>query len=181
MDISAAYEKHKHLKHAANELGIPWQTLYCRLKAAGIPVTGDKLRYGNDRDKLAAHAEAAFKRLVPSARNANGEKYQAEIDFVVGGLKVDVKASMPRKLNAKYPAESWAFSFKRQSSKCDFFVCFCMDEEKQPEMVLLVPREFFDGLQTISVTRLGQSKWKDYQIKPDELAPFFADLNESKS
>jgi len=35
MDIAAVYEKHKHLKLAADELGMPWQTLYRQLKAAG--------------------------------------------------------------------------------------------------------------------------------------------------
>jgi hypothetical protein len=107
-----AYRKHKNLKLAASELGIAWQTLYVRLKQVNEPVTGDKLRYGNDRDKLAAFAESEFLRLVPSAVNANDFRFQAKYDFNVGDYKVDVKASKPRQLYKRYSAESWSFSFK---------------------------------------------------------------------
>ena len=48
-----AYGRHKNLKIAAAEVGIPWQKLYLILRNAGVPVVGDKLRYGSDRDKLA--------------------------------------------------------------------------------------------------------------------------------
>ena len=47
-----AYRKHMNLKLAAAELGVAWQSLYVRLKQLGEPVTGDKMRYGSDRDKL---------------------------------------------------------------------------------------------------------------------------------
>lgn len=47
-----AYDKHKNLKLAANEIGLKWQTLYCMLKNQGINIIGDKLRYGSDRDKM---------------------------------------------------------------------------------------------------------------------------------
>jgi len=40
-----AYEKHKNLKLAANDVGLPWQTVYVHLKRAGVPVVGDKLRF----------------------------------------------------------------------------------------------------------------------------------------
>ena len=66
-----AYRKHKNLKIAARELGMAWQALYVILRKAGEPVTGDKLRYGSDRDKLGALAEAEFKRLVPFAQDLN--------------------------------------------------------------------------------------------------------------
>ena len=59
-----AYEKHKNLKIDAQEIGIKWQTLYLRLKNQGIAVIGDKLRYGSDRDKLSAKAEAIFKGTI---------------------------------------------------------------------------------------------------------------------
>ena len=64
MNEVQAYAKHRNLKLAAGELGICWQTLYVRLKRAGVPVTGDKLRYGADRDRLGATCEAEFQRLV---------------------------------------------------------------------------------------------------------------------
>lgn len=171
-----AYEKHKNLKLAASELGIPWQTLYVRLKKEGVSVAGDKLRYGTDRDRLGAMAEAEFKRLVPAATNANETKYQSKWDFDISGLKVDVKASMPRQLNKRYPSKSWSFSFKKQSLVCDFICCFCLSESGETRHILVVPREFFGGLQTVSVSCGGCSKWLDYSVDPDELAPFFESL-----
>jgi hypothetical protein len=170
---STAYEKHKNLKLAAQELGMGWQTLYCRLKKQGVKVTGDKLRYGTDRDKLGAFGESLFKNLVPIANDANANKFQAKYDFDVLGLKIDVKCGKPRQLNKKFKATSWAFSFKRQSLVADFIVCFCLDESNQIEHVLVVPKEFFSGLQTVSVSRFGNSKWIDYAIKPEELNNFF--------
>jgi hypothetical protein len=174
--IADAYNKHKNLKLAAAELGIPWHSLYAQLKREGVPVTGDKLRYGSDRDRLAALAEAEFKRMVPAAKDMNTVSFQAKYDFDVFGIKVDVKCSMPRQLNKKYPAKSWAFSFKKQSLLCDFICCFCMSDDRQIQRVLLVPREFFDGLQTVSVSCDGRSKWLEYEVQPEELSTFFSSL-----
>lgn len=178
---ASVYQKHMNLKLAAAELGIAWQTLYVRLKRIGVPVTGDKLRYGTDRDRLGALAEAEFQGLVPTARDANKDKWQAKVDFNVGGWLVDVKCSVPRRLNKRFAAESWAFSFKKQSLVCDFVCCFCMSHDREIEAVLLVPSEFFAGLQTVTVSCKGSSKWMDYQVPPESLAEFFKELGAKPS
>ena len=174
---SDAYAKHKNLKLAADEIGIKWQTLYCRLKSQGVAVTGDKLRYGADRDRLGVYGEQLFQSIVPFAKNANHDQFQSKVDFEVNGLKVDVKAGMPRQLNKKFASLSWSFSFKRQTLYADFIVCFCLDEQKEIEQILLVPKEFFKGLQTVSVTRKGFSKWLDYKIDANDLKEFFSSLS----
>ena len=171
-----AYRKHMNLKLAANELGVAWQSLYVRLKKLGEPITGDKLRYGTDRDRLGALGEKEFLRLVPFATNKNFAQYQCKYDFDVFEQKVDVKASSPRQLNKKFQARSWSFSFKKQSLICDFICCFCMAEDRSIQHVLVVPSEFFKGLQTVSVSCEGNSKWLDYEIAADELASFFRAL-----
>lgn len=175
---SDSYSKHKNLKISAAELGIPWQSLYVQLRKEGVQVTGDKLRYGTDRDKLGALAEQEFCRLVPIASDLNAKSFQSKYDFDVLGFKVDVKASMPRQLNKRYKALSWAFSFKKQSMICDFICCFCLNEDKTIRHVLLVPKEFFHGLQTVSVSCDGYSKWLDYKVEASELAPFFQSVSE---
>jgi hypothetical protein len=175
---SDAYHKHMNLKIAANELGIKWQTLYVKLKAQGVKVVGDKLRYGSDRDKLGATGEQMFRNLVPFAKDCNQSQYQSKVDFHVNGLMVDVKASKPRQLNKRYKSLSWSFSFKKQALVADFIVCFCLDEEKNIEHILLVPSEFFVGLQTVSVSRNGGSKWLDYKIETHELPLFFLSFEE---
>lgn len=176
----AAYRRHMNLKLAAEELGVPWPTLYSKLKAEGVEIVGDKLRYGSDRDRLAAMAEAEFLRLVPKAHPMNAIRWQSKHDFEVGALKVDVKASLPRQLSKKYEALAWSFSFKKQTLLCDFICCFCMDENKKIEKILLVPSEFFAGLQTVSVSCNGSSKWLDYQVQPEELSKFFASIKQPK-
>jgi len=173
---SDAYEKHKNLKLAANELGTRWQILYSVLKSQGVPICGDKLKYGSDRDKLGALGEAKFLHYVPDCIDQNKQKFQSKCDFDVYGLKVDVKCGLPRQLNKKFPAQSWSFSFKKQSLIADFIVCFCLDEQKNIEHTILVPNEFFKGLQTVSISRKGQSKWLDYSIPPEELQSFFKSI-----
>ena len=170
---SESYEKHMNLKIAANELGIPWQSLYAKLRVDGVRVIGDKLRYGSDRDKLSAMAESKFSSLVKNATPMNEIRFQSKYDFDVMGYKVDVKASLPHKLSKKYDAKSWAFSFKKQTLICDFVVCFCFDESKDIKHVLLVPSEFFRGLSTISVSCNGSSKWLDYSVPANDLEQFF--------
>lgn len=97
-----------NLKLAANELGINWKTLYCRLKKQGVKVVGDKLRYGTDRDRIGAYGEALFKGLVPDARDRNMVEFQSKYDFDLYGMKIDVKCGIPRALNKKYPESlSW--------------------------------------------------------------------------
>ncbi len=174
--IEEVYAKHKNLKLAAQELGMPWQTLYVKLKASGAKIVGDKLRYGTDRDRLAALAESEFLRIVPWARDRNKDEFQSRYDFDVGAMKVDVKASRPRQLNAKYEMKSWSFSIKKQRLICDFIVCFCYGDEGPVEKILLVPSEFFVGLQTVSVSCRGASKWLDYSVSEDDLREFFANI-----
>ncbi len=170
---SIAYEKHKNLKFAANELGVKWQTLYCRLKNQGVSVCGDKQRYGNDRDKIGIFGEYLFKKFVPNAKDLNASTFQSKCDYEIFGLQVDVKTSKPRQLNKRYESKSWSFSFKKQSLIADFIVCFCLDDKKDLIRTLLVPKEFFIGLQTVSVSCNGASKWIDYAVDPKDLNSFF--------
>lgn len=175
---SDAYEKHKNLKLAANEIGIKWQTLYCRLKKQGVNVTGDKSRYGSSSDKLAYYAEKKFETMIPGSVNMNSTEWQSKFDFLCGSLRVDVKCSVPRKLNFRSKRLSWAFSFKKQNFECDLIVCFCFDENRTILKILAIPMEFFNGVQTISVPINGQSKWHDYEVSAEELINMIEALNE---
>ena len=173
---SEAYQKHMNLKLAASEIGIPWQTLYVYLKREGIAVTGDKLKYGSDRDRLAAMAETKFLELVPHAKPMNAIKWQSKYDFEAGFQKVDVKAAKPHQPNKRYPGKCWSFSLKKQSLICDFIVCFCFEDDGKLAHCILVPSEFFSGLQTVSVSCSGYSKWLDYKVDASTLADFFSSI-----
>lgn len=98
--MKEVYDKHKDLKLAAEELGIKWQNLYVYLREAGHPVTGNKERYGRLTDKMARSAEKLFQKTIPHAEDMNENKFQAKLDFLVNGLKVDVKAS-PKRTDTK--------------------------------------------------------------------------------
>jgi len=114
--VIEAYEKHKNLKLAANDVGLPWQTVYVHLKRAGVPVVGDKLR---------TMAETDFIKLVPFAIPTNTIRWQAKFDFQVASLKVDVKAAKPHRQSKRFDGMRWAFCMKKQTLSCDFIVCFC--------------------------------------------------------
>lgn len=166
-----AYQKHKHLKNAAAELGINFQTLYSRLRKAGVPVTGDKNRYGADVDKVAIIGEQRFLKLVPHAEDQNEHTFQPKIDFMVGESAVDVKTSRPKSYDG---AERWAFCLKKQMKHADYFVCFGLDEDENTECLLLIPREMLKpGMQTLSVPRSKNSKWCDFEVTAGELRRFF--------
>jgi len=176
---SEAYEKHKNLKLAANEIGIKWQTLYYRLKKQGVQVTGDKSRYGSTSDKLAVIAENEFIKLVPESKNMNSVEWQSKFDIMIGKVKIDVKSSLPRKLQPnKTSTLSWAFSLKRQNFECDFMVCFGLNEDKTINKILVIPYEFFNGLQTISVPIGRPSKWHEYTVDKDDIREFFLSFSE---
>lgn len=172
------YEKHKNLKIAANELGVKWQSLYVRLKKAGVPVVGDKARYGCDKDRLANKAESIFQSLVPNAISQNDIKFQSKVDFMVGDKKIDVKCSNLNQGLKSSPLKRWAFSVKKQEFIADFLVCFAFIGSVDSYKLLLIPGELIRKYQSISISENLNSKWLDYQIDPDEINDFFVDLNE---
>lgn len=176
-DIAVVYNKHRNLKLAAAELGMKWQTLYVQLRKAGVPVTGDKLRYGSDSDRLAAIAELEFNKLVPFAENQNALKFQAKCDFLVGKEKVDVKCARLRRGCRRFPALRWAFCIKKQVVCADFMVCFAMLQEGGYR-TLLIPGELIRNLSTISLPQEGKSKWWQYEVAPSDIPEFFAALIE---
>lgn len=170
-----AYRKHKHLKLAANDVGIPWQTVYVHLRNAGEPVTGDKSRYGSDKDKLAARSERVFMSFVPNARDCNESEFQSKVDFYVNGFTVDVKASTLKRSSGKAKTRRWAFSVKKQEAVADFFICFGFDDDMVVRRTLLIPGEVARYMTTINLPESG-GKWSDYQVDPKTLARFFDDL-----
>lgn len=168
-----AYAKHKNLKLAAQELGMVWQTLYVRLKKQGIPVTGDKSRYGSDKDRLAAFGEQEFIKLVPFAEDQNSKKFQSKFDYLACNQKIDIKTSSLKQGNPRFASRRWAFSVKKQEFCADFVVCFAITDEDKNYRVFLIPGELVRNYQTVSISENGKSKWLDYEVKPNELSDFF--------
>jgi hypothetical protein len=176
--IELAYNKHKNLKLAAEELGIKWQSLYIQLRKLGVAVTGDKARYGSDKDRLAAQAELEFKRLVPFAESQNSIKFQSKFDFLVGSEKVDIKASRQAQGCKRFKAKRWAFSVKKQEFCADFIVCFAMVDIGY--RIFLIPGECVRNYQTISISTssCSKSKWLQYEVSADDISEFFKQLKE---
>lgn len=163
-----SYRRLKNLKLVGEELGIAWQSVYLVLRSAGEPVTGDKTRYGSSTDRFAAKAEKIFSSLVPSAENQNEKKFQAKSDFVIGDIRVDVKA-------ARHLRDRWAFSLKKQQLDADFFVCFAFNEDDSYRL-LLIPGDVCRAMKTISVSSKTMSKWWDYEVSANDLVAFFESL-----
>jgi len=170
-----AYAKHKNLKLAGQEIGLAWQTVYTHLRNAGVPVTGDKARYGSETDRLAAKGEAYFQSLVPLAEDQNKKRFQSKFDFLVNGHKVDVKSSNQRRSNIKCKVLRWAFCSKKQESVADFFVLIGYENDA-PAHIWLIPGEISRMYTTISISAGKKGKWWDYEVKPADLAEFFNQL-----
>lgn len=181
MNEAEAYARHKNLKLAANELGVQWQQLYVRLRKMGVPVTGDKARYGCAKDRLASKAERLFAEDVPAAKDANAQQYQAMIDFSVGEFTVDIKASRlhparPER-SGKTTAPRWMFCINKQKDRADFFVMYAFDPDaERVEHVFLIPAEIATTKSTIVVPKSLSSKWADYRVERAEIASFFDGL-----
>lgn len=171
-----AYKKHENLKLAAAEVGISWQTLYTRLVKNGIPVVGNKEKYGSDKDKLAAKSESDFLTYVPSAKDCNEKKFQSKVDFNAYGLLIDVKASTLRISNKRSAKKRWAFSIKKQEIIADYFVLFAYDDNIKIKHCFLLPGEIVRKMSTISINESG-GKWMDFKIEPEELDSFFLDVS----
>jgi len=172
-----AYKKHEQLFAAADELGMPWQTLYSRLRKAGFSVTGNKSKWGSEKDRFAAKGEACFRSIVPEAVDQNDEAFQAKVDFLVHGIKVDVKSAKAKKSNARFDGKRWAFSLKKQLEEAEFYVLFCYcDQGKHLQDCYLIPRDMIIGLQTISIPCTSKSKWRQFSVNPDCLSDFFREM-----
>ena len=174
----ARYRDLKNLKLVGSELGIPWQTVYTRLKRAGEPITGDKSRYGSETDRLAARAERWFQAVVPEAVDQNQECFQAPVDFIVGAHRIDVKVSRPH--TSKSGVLQWCWSIKKQASTADFFVCIALlsvGDDLKVFRTLAIPGELARHYQTIRISWSGsvRGKWSDYEITPSALSQFFAE------
>ena len=151
-----AYQRHKHLRLAGQEVGIPWQTVYVHLRKAGIPVVGDKVRYGSESDRFAAKSEMDLLRYIPFAIDHNRHQFQPLIDFTIRGYGVDLKASRLAQSNPKSTSMRWNFSLKKQEVKADFFICLGYDEEgKVIRQCLLVPGEIARHYTSVSLSERG--------------------------
>jgi len=167
-----AYDRLRNLKLVGAELGIKWQTVYTILRRNNVPVVGDKIRYGSETDRLAATTEQEFKRLVPDAVSQNEFKYQARIDFMVHGMRVDIKSSRLNRGMKNSPGLRWAFCIKKQEFCADFIVCFGYLADMNYR-VFMLPGEMVQKYQSIAIGQEGRSKWLDFEVQPEELAPFF--------
>lgn len=175
-DCIESYSRLKNLKLVGDELGMKWQTVYSRLRSAGVPVTGDKARYGCANDRLAAFAEQLFAEDVPAACNSNAKQFQASIDFEVAGWTVDVKAAAL--IGWSGSAARWGFCINKQKDKSDFFALYALDNAATRNVVhvFLMPNEIVTTKTTISVPASMSSKWADYRIERGDLADFFDSL-----
>lgn len=177
----AAYRDLRNLKLVGERLGIPWQTVYVRLKRAGEPVTGDKARYGSETDRLAARAERWFQAIVPEAVDLNLERFQAPVDFKVGRFKVDVKVS--RGTVSKTGVRQWIWSVKKQEAIADFIVCIGVKEREGDLViasVLAVPGELVRFNTSVRASLVGNAvtgKWGAYSVTVSALRELLMGIN----
>jgi len=172
-----SYERLKNLKLVADEVGIPWQTVYTHLRSMNCCVVGDKKRYGSIKDKLAEKFESRFLRVVNFAIPNNEYKYQAKIDFFVGDTSIDVKVSSLQNAgvqpSGKKYAARWSYCISKQKKTADFFVMYALNKDESVRHVFLIPKEIAITCTTISIPESKKSKWFEYEVHENELYGFF--------
>lgn len=176
--IMESYSRLKNLKLVEQDTGVKWQTVYWHLKKEGVDVCGDKARYGSVSDRIAVLGEQRFHDTVPFAEDNNEGKWQASVDFSIGGVTIDVKTARltpaGRTPNGKSFAAKWGFCINKQVDIADYFVLYALDEvEAEPAHALLIPREIATTKTTIAVPLSLKSKWSDYRIEENDLFEFF--------
>lgn len=179
--IKTSYNSLKNLKLTAKELNIPWQTVYWWLKKEGIEVTGDKERYGGKSDRVGVIGESLFASKLPFAENQNKLKFQAECDFKVKDVKIDIKTSLLREYSSRGQPKNkcyrWGFN-PNYSYDIDYMVCYCLEgdvDNYSVEHILLIPQEILDGKTTVSVSK-SSSKYLDFKVSEQELIEFFEEF-----
>lgn len=176
--IISLYSEDHNLKVVADKMDIPWQTIYWWLKKEGVSVSGNKSKYGGLKDKIGLIGENLFKESFPAAEDQNELSFQPEFDFLLGGLRLDVKTSFPRDMKARTTGVKyrWGFNTRRQQ-EVDFIICYCLNgdvDSWELQHILLIPNEFLQGIQTISVSceQRTRSKWMDMKVRNEELVEF---------
>lgn len=139
-----------------------------------------KARYGSVTDRIAVIGEQKFKKAVPIAIDNNDLKYQADIDFTIGNVTVDVKTSRIKRYQRvngiRHSAPRWGYCINKQKDTADFFVLYALNDDNETEHVFLMPNEIVTTVSTISIPETLASKWADYKIEESELLPFFQSL-----
>lgn len=174
--MKSLYSEHQRLHTVGDILNIPWQTVYWWLKKEGVSVTGNKQKHGGDKDQIALIGEALFAEVCTKAVDQNKLMFQPKFDYLLGELKLDVKTSFLRSQSSRNGNINLRWSFNcRKQQEADYLICYCLSGETDNpivENILLIPNEFIQGMQTISVSP-RKSKWLEFKISVQELTNFF--------
>ena len=140
------------------------------MKKVGEPVSGNKRKYGTDKEKMAAHAESLFKKIVPFAKDNNKKEFQSKVDFTVNDYRVEIKSATLR--NGGKGNMRWSFDLRKQEKVADFFICFALNDDWSVNKILFIPGDVIKTYQTLSLS-LGKSKWNDYAVSENDIKSFF--------
>ena len=178
-EMKSLYLEHQKLHTVGDIMSIPWQTVYWWLKKEGVAVTSNKEKHGGMADQIAVIGEKLFNATVVHAVDQNKLQFQPKYDYLLGDLKLDVKTSFLRDGQSKSGKVNlrWMFNCRKQQ-EADYLICYCLSgsvEDYKIENILLVPNEFIQELQTISVSP-RKSKWLKFSISEKDLKEFFTEF-----
>lgn len=172
------YQEKNLITQVATETGIAWHQVYSHLRKAGAISIETRMVAGSSTERMGAFYENEFRKLVPSAVSQNDFEHQAEVDFVVGKFKVEVKSSsLYRHAGGTEHWKFRVFSRRTRSRASDFYVCFGRldDKDMNNYAVYLFPAEILTT-GNVTVRPDGKNYWSQFRIKPSDLRPFFDGL-----
>ena len=191
-NIIKLYQVLGSAKAVADNLDISILDVYCVLKKYKLSIEERMQMSASNTSILGAKAEALFKKLVPFAVEVNAVIYSnPNFDFLIGNSTVDVKASnvLTQKARKGKTGEftEWLWKLQRPwhtEYGADFYVLFALygKEFEDGYDCYVIPSELLSGIKGVRIrTHLKDSSpFRDFLIKPEQMANFFKKIKDSQ-
>ena len=191
-NIIKLYQVLGSAKAVADNLDISILDVYCVLKKHKLSIEERMQMSASSTSVLGAKCEDNFKKLVPFAVEVNAVIYSnPAFDFLVGQSTIDIKTSnlmkrQPSKYN-KTTFTEWIFRLQRSWDSeygADFYVLFALfgKEFEDGYDCYVIPSELLSGIKGVRIREnlRDNSPWRDFLIKPEQMAAFFKKIKDSQ-
>jgi len=163
MDLAAMYAETPSVVEIARRIGSTPGAVGYHLYKAGVTLTGDKLRYGCERDKQARKAELFVLSQLNGAVDHNAAQFQPKTDVTYRGFRIEVKSSV---LQHRRGQLILSFMVEKQPHIVDLFVCvgYFNSNDDVPLTVYVIPGHLAPRW-CIKITLTGRSKYERFRIR----------------
>jgi hypothetical protein len=163
MHLAAMYAETPSGVEIARRIGSTPGAVGYHLYKAGVTLTGDKLRYGCERDRQARKAELFVLSQLDGAIDHNAAQFQPKMDATYRGFRIEVKSSVLQHHTGQLLL---SFMVEKQPHLADLFVCvgYFRNDDDVPLAVYVVPGHLAPRW-CIKITLTGRSKYERFRVR----------------